>query len=304
MESINELRAISFFSTSLYNKESVEEILWEITKNVIHQLGLVDCVIYEYDEQQELLLQKAAYGQKNPAGKTIYNQITIKPGEGITGYVARTMKPELVSDTSKDRRYIVDDEVRYSEVCVPIVINNKLFGVIDCEHPSKDFFTEQHLHLFTIIASLCAQRIKELKSDKKKSFTKENHYYIRLEGLMQEEKIYRNPHLSLVSAAEMLGISASYLSSMVNAIRHESFIDYINGYRVEEVKTNLRSHNYKRYNILSIGLEAGFNSKSTFYTAFKKYTGVSPSSYRKQDPFEDRILAELNLSNLQQVTLS
>ncbi len=298
MESINELRAISFFSTSLYNKESVEEVLWDITKNVIHQLGLVDCVIYEYDEKQNLLLQKAAYGQKNPAGKTIYNQITIKPGEGIVGSVAQTMKPELVSDTSEDGRYIVDDEVRYSELCVPIVVNNKLFGVIDCEHPVKGFFTEEHLHLFAIIATLCAQRIKELNSDKKRLFTRENRYYLKLEELMHEQKVFRNPHLSLVSVAEMLGISAPYLSSLVNAIRQESFIDYVNGYRVEEVKTNLRSLNYKRYTILSVGLEAGFNSKSTFYTSFKKYTGVSPSDYRGKDPFKVRILSELNISDI------
>ena len=298
MESINELRAISFFSTSLYNKESVEEVLWDITKNVIHQLGLVDCVIYEYDEKQDLLLQKAAYGQKNPVGKTIYNQITIKPGEGIVGSVAQAMQPELVSDTSEDGRYIVDDEVRYSELCVPIVVNNKLFGVIDCEHPVKGFFTEEHLYLFTIIATLCAQRIKELNGDKKKLFTRENRYYIKLEELMHGQKVFRNPHLSLVSVAEMLGISASYLSSLVNAIRQESFIDYVNGYRVEEVKTNLRSLYYKRYTILSVGLEAGFNSKSTFYTAFKKYTGVSPSDYRGKDPFKVRILSELNISDI------
>ncbi|MEO1097693.1 MAG: hypothetical protein AAFX57_08060 [Bacteroidota bacterium] len=73
MEGINELKAISFFSTSLHTMESVEEVLWDVTKNVIHKLGLVDCVIYEYDEQQNLLVQKAAYGEKNPAGRTIYN---------------------------------------------------------------------------------------------------------------------------------------------------------------------------------------------------------------------------------------
>ncbi|MEM6362007.1 MAG: helix-turn-helix domain-containing protein [Bacteroidota bacterium] len=295
MEGINELKAISFFSTSLHTMESIEEVLWDVTKNVIHKLGLVDCVIYEYDEQQNLLVQKAAYGEKNPAGRTIYNQISINPGEGIVGYVAQTMNPELVSDTSKDARYIIDDQKRYSEICVPIIVGDKLFGVIDCEHPAKGFFTELHLYLFNIIATLCAQRIKELRAFKKKTFSKENTYYVKLEELMREKKVYRNPHLSLASAADMLGISASYLSSMVNAIRQESFIDFINGYRVKEAKTNLRSQHYKRYTILSIGLEAGFNSKSTFYKAFKKCTGMSPSSYREHYHFS--ILSELNFSD-------
>jgi len=49
LTTLDEIKAISFFSTSLSTKESVEEVLWDITKNVIHQLGFVDCVIYTFD---------------------------------------------------------------------------------------------------------------------------------------------------------------------------------------------------------------------------------------------------------------
>jgi AraC-like DNA-binding protein len=79
----------------------------------------------------------------------------------------------------------------------------------------------------------------------------------------------------------MLGISACYLSSMINSIINMSFIDYINKYRVADVINNLGASQYKHYTILSVGLEAGFNSKSTFYTAFRKHTGMSPSDYRE-----------------------
>ena len=87
-----EIRAISYFSSSLYLKESIEEVLWDITKNVIHQLGFVDCIIYTYDVDRELLTQRAAYGVKNPIGEKIYNQINIALGEGIVGSVALTGK--------------------------------------------------------------------------------------------------------------------------------------------------------------------------------------------------------------------
>ena len=278
---IHEIRAISYFSTSLYEKESVEEVLWDITKNVIHQLGFVDCVVYEYDATKNLLLQKAAYGQKNPHGEIIYNRIEIPMGSGIVGTVAEQKKSKLIFDTRKDPRYILDDENRLSELCVPIIINNKLFGVIDSEHPNKDFFTEKHLHLLTIIATLCAQKIKEIQSKSKKTpYTRANQYFKKLEYLMQLKKIYRNPYLSLSSTAEALGISACYLSSMINSLLNKSFIDFVNEYRIADVKQNLHSDAFAHYTIVSVGLESGFNSKSAFYSAFKKHTGITPLEYK------------------------
>ncbi len=278
---LEEIKAISYFSTSLHDKGSVGEVLWAITKNVVHQLGFVDCVIYEFDNEKALLLQRAAYGHKNPSDTTIHNRISIPLGDGIVGSVAKNRKPEFIGDTSKDSRYIVDDENRLSEICVPIILGRKLFGVIDSEHPRKHFYTETHLHLLTIIAALCAQKIKELGNPSKKQYTRNNSYFKKLEYLMQIEKIYRNSNLSLSSTAEILGISACYLSSMVNAIIKRSFIDYINGYRLTDVKQNLHSEEFEQYTIVSVGLEAGFNSKSAFYTAFKKHTGITPSRFRE-----------------------
>ncbi|HDZ04664.1 hypothetical protein LCGC14_0354430 [marine sediment metagenome] len=275
-----EIRAISYFSSSLYLKESIEEVLWDITKNVIHQLGFVDCIIYTYDVDRELLTQRAAYGVKNPIGEKIYNQINIALGEGIVGSVALTGNAKIIRDTSKDPRYIKDDEYRLSEICVPIVINGTLFGIIDSEHPEMGFFTEKHLYLLTIIAALCGQKIKELGVNNKKNFSKANQYFKKLEELMRFKKLYRNPCLSLSSVAEVLGISACYLSSMVNSLLNKSYIDFINEYRIADVKRNLNSKAFAHYTIISVGLEAGFNSKSAFYSAFKKHTGITPKEYR------------------------
>ncbi|MEX0275871.1 MAG: helix-turn-helix domain-containing protein, partial [Flavobacteriaceae bacterium] len=163
-----------------------------------------------------------------------------------------------------------------------IIINNHLFGIIDSEHPQKGFFTEKHLYLLSIIATLCAQRIKDLRTKTRKPFTKANQYFRKLETLMRFKKIYRNPYLSLSSTAEALGISACYLSSMVNSLLNKSFIDFVNEYRIADVKRNLHSDAFSHYTVLSIGLEAGFNSKSAFYSAFKKHTGFTPVEYKNR----------------------
>jgi AraC-like DNA-binding protein len=281
LSTLEEIKAISFFSTSLSTKESIDEILWDITKNVIHRLGLVDCVIYTYDHDKLELTQHAAYGVKNPIDNCIHNKIKLRVGEGIVGSVAISKKAEIIRNTSKDSRYVVDDMSRLSELCVPILINDQLFGVIDSEHPQEAFFTEKHLYLLNIIAALCGQRIKELHVKSKKSFTKANQYFKKLEELMQFKKLYKNPCLSLSSVAEALGISACYLSSMVNSLLNKSFIDFVNEYRIADVKRNLNSEAFSHYTIVSVGLEAGFNSKSAFYSAFKKNTGVTPSQYQQ-----------------------
>lgn len=282
LSTLEEIKAISFFSTSLSTKESIDEVLWDITKNVIHRLGLVDCVIYTYDHQNLELTQHAAYGNKNPIDNRIYNKIKLDLGEGIVGSIATSKTAEIIKNTSKDPRYIVDDVSRLSEICVPILINDSLFGVIDCEHPEEAFFTDKHLYLLKIVAALCAQRIKELHTKSKKPFTKANQYFKKLEELMRFKKMYKNPCLSLTAVADVLGISACYLSSMMNSLMNKSFIDFVNEYRIADVKRNLNATAFAHYTIVSVGLEAGFNSKSAFYSAFKKHTGLTPMQYKSR----------------------
>ncbi len=98
--------------------------------------------------------------------QTIYNPVEITVGQGITWNVAKTGKPELIPDTSQDPRYIVDDDSRLSEICVPIVHEDILYGVIDCEHPSKNFFSKRHLKMLSAIASVCAIKIQSVRANK------------------------------------------------------------------------------------------------------------------------------------------
>lgn len=150
---------INYFATSLYGKNTVNEILWDIAKNCISQLGFHDCVIYMVNEEKGVLEQKAAYGPKNPKEFEIDNIISIPVGQGIVGTVARTGVAEVIADTSKDSRYIVDDERRYSEITVPIIYQDKVIGIIDSEHPEKNFFSDVHLKVLTTIAALASNKI-------------------------------------------------------------------------------------------------------------------------------------------------
>jgi signal transduction histidine kinase/DNA-binding response OmpR family regulator len=160
-------KIVNYFAVSLYGKNTEDEILWDIAKNCIGSLGFEDCVIYMVDHNNNLV-QKAAYGPKNPTAHEISNVIEIPYGKGIVGHVAKTGIAEIIEDTSKDGRYIVDDEMRFSEITVPIVYQHKVIGVIDSEHSQKSFFTVHHLNILNTIASLCSNKIIKARAEEEK----------------------------------------------------------------------------------------------------------------------------------------
>ena len=98
---------------------------------------------------------------------------------------------------------------------------------------------------------------------------------------METEKPYLDGNLALPQLAQRLGISANYLSQIINEQLQVNFYDFVNGYRVDEARRLLREAGQWKPNILNIALDSGFNSKSAFYTAFKKATSMTPSQYRK-----------------------
>ncbi|MEX0997717.1 MAG: histidine kinase [Flavobacteriaceae bacterium] len=186
-----------YFTTSIHKKNTEEAVLWDLAKNCIAKLGFVDCVIYLLDQHTNKLIQKAAYGPKNPKDYEIYEPVLISIGQGITGSVAQTGKAEIVSDTSQDRRYIEDDEMRFSEICVPIISNEEILGVIDCEHPQKNFFTEQHLRILKTIASICGIKLGQIRTEKEIKKEQEKLFVIQKEIVDLKLKAFQsqmNPH--------------------------------------------------------------------------------------------------------------
>ncbi|WP_299555514.1 AraC family transcriptional regulator [Seonamhaeicola sp.] len=108
-----------------------------------------------------------------------------------------------------------------------------------------------------------------------------NGHIIALENLLIKNKTYLDPQLTLESVANSLDLSPSYLSRVINNELKTSFTDYINSYRVEAAKTYLRNPDFSNYTMVSIGMEAGFNSKSAFYEVFKKTTGKTPLAFKR-----------------------
>lgn len=275
---------LSYFATSLFDKNKVDDVLWDIAENCISRLGMEDCVIYLLNKDQKMLVQKAAYGHKRHGKQRILHPITIPWGKGIVGHVAASGNAEIVDDVTCDDRYILDDLQRGSELAVPMILGEEVIGVIDSEHSDKYFFTVYHRFLFDLIAQLTVKKLAHILQKRRTSFTNDNAYYRQFRLLLEKEKIYKDENLSQTAVAERLHISANYLSQLVNAISGKNFSGLINRYRVKEAMQCLLNPEFSHFTVAGIGHESGFNSTSAFYTSFKKETGITPAEYRINAP--------------------
>ena len=99
---------------------------------------------------------------------------------------------------------------------------------------------------------------------------------------MDDEKPYLDPDLKLNILAENLSLSTNYLSQIINEMFDQNFNDFVNQYRVQECIDCIKDSNNGHKTLLRIAFECGFNTKATFNSAFKKFTGVTPKRFRKQ----------------------
>ena len=102
----------------------------------------------------------------------------------------------------------------------------------------------------------------------------------RVIEMMEREKVYQEPELTLQQLSDKLQFPYYLVSQAINEGINKSFYDLINSYRIEEAKRLLLDPKNINYTVLSVGFEAGFNSKTTFNTVFKKFTGLTPTEYR------------------------
>lgn len=97
---------------------------------------------------------------------------------------------------------------------------------------------------------------------------------------MDKNKPFLNPDLTLTDLAKDFGISRNNLSYLINNNLGDSFYNFVNRYRIEEVKKLMNTLKGKNLTLVALAFEAGFNSKSSFNNIFKKNTGLTPSEYR------------------------
>lgn len=140
------------------------------------------------------------------------------------------------------------------------------------------FFSKKHPSISKEINKYSNKKISEEKADS---------FVSKLDELMHTEELYKNPNLKLNDLASKMNMSAHQLSQLLNDNLGKSFSTYINEYRINEACELMDANSYLK--IEEIGYEVGFNSKSTFFSTFKKIKNTTPLLYKQsQSPSETR----------------
>jgi len=196
--------------------------------------------------------------------------------------------------------------VEYTDILLPAflfyfsssIIFIYIFGIGYFGYRQENIFSNANLTLSDM--EMINQNVLNLNSQKyRKSGLHGDEYDFlkrRLNEYMTEEKPYIDCELTINELSERLNTTIHKLSQVLNESFNQNFYDFVNSYRVEEIKKKLNDPKSENYKMLSLAFECGFNSKTTFYTAFKKATGITPSQYKDRFLYTSEIRNQI-LSN-------
>lgn len=109
-------------------------------------------------------------------------------------------------------------------------------------------------------------------------------YFNRIRKLVEEDKLYLNPKLTINDISMRLDLNVNYISKAINTVGDCNFFEFINRYRVNEFKKQVLNPINANYTLLAIAIQCGFNSKASFNRIFKNITGITPAEYKSPSP--------------------
>ncbi len=165
-DSGSHLEKLNVFAISLLRQNTLQDLLWDMVRNIGELLHFEDCVIYL--REGDFVVQRSAHGMKSKHSRTVENPLILKLGEGIVGTVAATGKLEMVLDPSNDPRFVRDLTDPASELAVPINYQGKVIGVIDSESDSATAFGKEVQELLQSMANIAASRIASAQEEEQR----------------------------------------------------------------------------------------------------------------------------------------
>jgi GAF domain-containing protein len=144
--------------------EQLGSMAWKVCDVVGDGLGFEDFSVFALNEEKKCLEQIAVCGIKRLGGNKVLSPMRIPLGLGVCGYVALTAKGMIVNDVVQEPLYMKDDRLRMSEICVPVLVGDKVVAVLDSESSTKGHFNMMHFELMDRIAALLARTIDELRN--------------------------------------------------------------------------------------------------------------------------------------------
>jgi len=255
-----------FNKTNLATYNEVGRLLWSYT-TLIYFLWII-VVIGKHKNDLKLFFSNS-------------HQIDLNWIKFLTAYFAIFLLFELIALPLLDLEYYTVS--RYVFYVFSVVILVFIFGIGYFGFRQKNIFYGKELnpdeYKKVILEANRTNQFGKYKSsnlDDSEIIVLKN----KLLNIINNEKPYLNPEITLNELAGIMGISVHKLSQLLNTSYNQNFYDFINFYRIETAKDMLHNVKFEHFTILAIAYECGFNSKTTFYNAFKKIIGQTPTEYR------------------------
>lgn len=169
-----------------------------------------------------------------------------------------------------------------------IIITLYIFGIGYYGYKQTNIFTNLDDIVFSNEKTGTTTTIPQNKNQKKYIKTKLDEFELdeilkNLLQVMEEEKPYLNSELNLMRLAKVINTTPHKLSQIINTHFNKNFFEFVNSYRIMEAVNLLNDPAYDAEKIMSIAYDCGFNSKSSFFSVFKKVMNQTPSEFRKKN---------------------
>lgn len=276
-----EINQINRALLNVYDIETFKDIIYK----EFPKIGITSCYLAIFKDEKDKKsegLSRILFAYKN---KKI-----IKYNKNEEIFPAKNLIPGGIKNLYNDKVHIITS-LNHQSKAIGFVIIESDFSVsksmcgnlmLQLAYTLKGVPSLLQNNLLTKINNNTSNTSHEKYQSYGLSKEKSNELYNKLLDYMINEKPYRNSGLMLSDLSKELEIPRTYLSYIINEYAGFNFFDFINKFRVEEAKRNLIIPNNMYKNILEIALISGFNSKSTFNKIFKKFTGKTPSDYKKE----------------------
>lgn len=155
---------------------------------------------------------------------------------------------------------------------------------------SVSYFGIKQTYLFNTHISLAEEENNDESEPQKEKYKNSNlseeiktEYIQQILDFMNSERPHLNPELTIQDLSKQMNITRHHLTEILNNDLGKNFFNFVNEYRVEEVKKRLLNPKFEHLTIVAIAFDSGFNSKSTFNSIFKQQTGQTPSKWRDDE---------------------
>ncbi|PSR14246.1 MAG: AraC family transcriptional regulator [Bacteroidetes bacterium] len=208
------------------------------------------------------------------------------PGDLLQGPLTEREAIELIRSGLKDMVAVKADLTNYRKDGIPYLCKLIIHPVFSPNNELTNFIAFEVDGTHTSLPE--AEQALVQFNDKYRSSSLKGLAEIRLFGriktIMEEEKLYLNPNLSLKTLAHKLDSNTKYLSQVVNQCTKQNFQQFINSYRLASVKECLAQGEQAYLTLFGIAQQCGFKNKSTFFKVFKETVGKTPKAYLEKYP--------------------